>query len=325
MNNTVYYDPACSDEQRRRLLFDGQLIVYSPRPSALAFVTFARNMIEEAFAPLDPETAQHRACRSRNTPRSSASSSPSSSTIRKRRSTCRGSFRRAHQRSREDLLRRAQDEELDESGLPHDRHRVRVAPASRHVVLEPPGCRSIGGYRSTRSSPRTPWRSIRVTGASQSRTARAAITTINGTSCIAARTSRSWSRKILGPCRSRRSRSNASPSYVWSAPVGGVIMFSGAQLHSSVPNTSGKTRFSFDFRVVHEDDVSEKRGAPIVDEECTGTTMRDYLRGTDLLRAFPTASWPCTMMGQRQTGSRCISQRLSPAPPVRLRARVLVA
>jgi len=23
-------------------------------------------------------------------------------------------------------------------------------------------------------------------------------------------------------------------------------------------------------------------GAPIVDEECTGTTMRDYLRGTEL-------------------------------------------
>jgi hypothetical protein len=65
-------------------------------------------------------------------------------------------------------------------------------------------------------------------------------------------------------------------------PAGGVILFSGAQMHSSVPNTSGKTRFSIDFRVVHEDDVREKNGAPIVDEECTGTTMRDYLRGTDL-------------------------------------------
>lgn len=65
-------------------------------------------------------------------------------------------------------------------------------------------------------------------------------------------------------------------------PAGGIILFSGAQMHSSVPNTSGKTRFSIDFRVVHEDDVKAKGGAPIVDEECTGTTMRDYLRGTDL-------------------------------------------
>lgn len=67
-------------------------------------------------------------------------------------------------------------------------------------------------------------------------------------------------------------------------PPGGIILFSGAQLHSSVPNTSGKTRFSIDFRVVHLDDVKEKKGAPIVDEACTGTTMRDYLRGTDLTR-----------------------------------------
>jgi hypothetical protein len=57
--NTIYYDPAFSDEQRRRSLFDGQLIVYAPRPSSLAFVTFARNMIREAFASLDPETAQY--------------------------------------------------------------------------------------------------------------------------------------------------------------------------------------------------------------------------------------------------------------------------
>jgi hypothetical protein len=53
-------------------------------------------------------------------------------------------------------------------------------------------------------------------------------------------------------------------------------------MHSSVPNTSGKTRFSIDFRVVNVDDVAAKRGAPVVDEECTGTTLRDFLRVTDL-------------------------------------------
>jgi ectoine hydroxylase-related dioxygenase (phytanoyl-CoA dioxygenase family) len=65
-------------------------------------------------------------------------------------------------------------------------------------------------------------------------------------------------------------------------PVGGTILFSGAQLHSTVPNDSGRTRFSIDFRTVHYDDVVERRGAPNVDSECTGTTMRDYLRGSDL-------------------------------------------
>jgi ectoine hydroxylase-related dioxygenase (phytanoyl-CoA dioxygenase family) len=65
-------------------------------------------------------------------------------------------------------------------------------------------------------------------------------------------------------------------------PAGGIILFSGAQMHSSVPNTSGKTRFSIDFRIVHVEDALSNRGAPRVDEQCTGTTMRDYLRTTDL-------------------------------------------
>ena len=65
-------------------------------------------------------------------------------------------------------------------------------------------------------------------------------------------------------------------------PPGGLLIFSAAQLHSSVENTSGRTRFSIDFRTVHRDDVRDFRGAPNVDSHCTGSTMGDYLRGTDL-------------------------------------------
>ena len=64
--------------------------------------------------------------------------------------------------------------------------------------------------------------------------------------------------------------------------VGGAYQFSAAQMHSTVPNTSGLTRYSIDFRTVHIDDVIARVGAPNVDSACTGTTMRDYLRGTDL-------------------------------------------
>jgi hypothetical protein len=63
---------------------------------------------------------------------------------------------------------------------------------------------------------------------------------------------------------------------------GGIILFSGAQLHSSVPNTATKTRFSIDLRTVHVDDVAAGLGAPNIDSECTGTTMGDYLRCSDL-------------------------------------------
>ena len=65
-------------------------------------------------------------------------------------------------------------------------------------------------------------------------------------------------------------------------PVGGIIIFSAAQLHSSVPNTSGKTRFSLDFRTVNYDDAKAKRGAPNIDSACTGTSLRDFLRASDL-------------------------------------------
>jgi hypothetical protein len=64
-------------------------------------------------------------------------------------------------------------------------------------------------------------------------------------------------------------------------PVGGAYLFSAAQLHSTVPNTSKVTRYSIDFRTVHLDDVLGQVGARNVDSECTGTTMGDYLRGTD--------------------------------------------
>jgi hypothetical protein len=63
--------------------------------------------------------------------------------------------------------------------------------------------------------------------------------------------------------------------------VGGAYQFSAAQLHSTVPNTSGKTRYSIDFRTVHLGDVLGRTGARNVDADCTGTTMGDYLRGTD--------------------------------------------
>jgi len=66
--------------------------------------------------------------------------------------------------------------------------------------------------------------------------------------------------------------------------AGGVLLFSGNQLHSTVPNTSGRTRFSIDFRVVDIDDVIARREAPNVDSECTGTTLRDFLRASDLQR-----------------------------------------
>jgi hypothetical protein len=65
---------------------------------------------------------------------------------------------------------------------------------------------------------------------------------------------------------------------------GAAYQFSSAQLHSTVPNTSDLTRYSIDFRTVHLDDVWSRTGAPNIDSACTGTSMVDFLKGTDFSR-----------------------------------------
>src|SRR5690606_5037318 len=62
---------------------------------------------------------------------------------------------------------------------------------------------------------------------------------------------------------------------------GSFILFSGAQLHSSIPNMTDATRFSIDFRTTDIADLKDFRGAPNVDSACTGTNLGDFLRGDD--------------------------------------------
>ena len=62
---------------------------------------------------------------------------------------------------------------------------------------------------------------------------------------------------------------------------GEVLLFSGAQLHASIPNTSGRARFSVDFRTVNVPDLLAGRGAPLVDVNCTGTAIRDFINVAD--------------------------------------------
>jgi hypothetical protein len=64
-------------------------------------------------------------------------------------------------------------------------------------------------------------------------------------------------------------------------PPGGVLLFSGAQLHTSIPNTSGRARYSIDFRTVDVRDLLAGRGAPLVDAACTGTAIRDFRNVAD--------------------------------------------
>jgi hypothetical protein len=71
------------------------------------------------------------------------------------------------------------------------------------------------------------------------------------------------------------------PDVRFVVPPGGIIVFSGAQLHSTVPNTTNMVRWSIDFRTVNIDDVVSKRGAPNTDSASTGTSLCDFLRVAD--------------------------------------------
>lgn len=74
----------------------------------------------------------------------------------------------------------------------------------------------------------------------------------------------------------------AGPDIRVVCPPGGIVLFSGAQMHSSVENTSGKTRFSVDFRTANARDLAAQGGAPNLDSECTGTCLREFRRASDL-------------------------------------------
>jgi hypothetical protein len=60
-----------------------------------------------------------------------------------------------------------------------------------------------------------------------------------------------------------------------------TILFSASHLHATVPNTSGMTRFSIDFRTIHIGDLENSRQSPNIDNASKGTTLRDFLRGSD--------------------------------------------
>jgi hypothetical protein len=78
-------------------------------------------------------------------------------------------------------------------------------------------------------------------------------------------------------------------SFIVNGAPGSLTLFSAAQLHGSATNRSGESRFSIDFRTVHLEDVCSGNGAPNIDAECTGTTIGDYLRASDL--AHIPAEW----------------------------------
>jgi hypothetical protein len=64
--------------------------------------------------------------------------------------------------------------------------------------------------------------------------------------------------------------------------AGDLMVFSTCQLHSSSPNEIDQIRFSYDLRTLNLEDLREDRGPENLDGKATGTTLKDFLRVSDL-------------------------------------------
>jgi len=62
---------------------------------------------------------------------------------------------------------------------------------------------------------------------------------------------------------------------------GDLLCFSGAHLHASTPNESGRARFSIEVRTVHEADLARRRGAPNVDGSAPHVAVTWFRRVSD--------------------------------------------
>ena len=222
-----------SDAQRRKHLFNGQLFVFSPCPSALTFCQFARQMIEEAFAPLEPTEAQH-----------SLPVEEYVAILAKLKPTFI-----AHPQSKHFIQSILKELRCDLSktyfNIPH----LRTVTSGEYLTSDntyvPP-------HRDTGYSAFCPvnwWLPIY---------------DIEPENALAFHP-RYWSQPVNSAVKPSRAEDPPESTQVrLICNVGGIVLFSGAQMHSTVPNRSGRTRFSIDFRTVHINhinDVAAQAGA----------------------------------------------------------------
>jgi phytanoyl-CoA dioxygenase PhyH len=279
--STIYFDSPYTDEERRQRLYDGQLFVYSACPGAMSLCALAREMSEEAFAPLDPRDAQH-----------SLPVEEYAAILAK----LKPAFIH-HPRAKQYIQGMLQDLGCDLDKVYLDVPRLRTMTHGDYFKVGL--AYAFHPHRDTwYSAPFSqinwwlPVYDIEANSALAFHPRYWSQPVRNGSSSYNYYEWNATSRKIAAQQIKTDTRIQPHPEEPLElepqvrvvSQVGGVTLFSGAQLHSTVPNTSGRTRFSIDFRTVHIDDVVAKRGALNIDSACTGTTLRDFLRGSDFVR-----------------------------------------
>jgi hypothetical protein len=279
MNNAVLFDADTHDDLRRQSLYAGQLSVYSASPSSLALSQFAAHLAEAAFAPLDPRQAQY-----------SLPVEQYAAIL----AELKPEFIH-HPKSKELVRGILQEHGCDLEKTYFDVPRMRTATAQEYLTT---GIAfAFHPHRDTwYSAPMSqinwwlPIYPIEPGNGMAFHPRYWAQPLKNGSASYNYQEWVKTSRFIAAQQIGQDSRKQPTPEEPVEldpqiriiTPVGGLTLFSGAQLHSSVPNLTNVTRFSIDFRTVHVDDVLAQRGAPNIDSACTGTTLGDFLRASDL-------------------------------------------
>jgi hypothetical protein len=274
----VFIDADMPDDERRARLYAGDIFLFTPTPAAKELVALGRRMLEEAFAPIDP-----RAIHQHKTPEEVAAILAVLKPAFIHHPDCKRLLPEVLAERGVDLAKTYFDVPRMRSAYPSDFLSSGIAYAfhpHRDTWYSAPMCQlnwwlpifpvdpnnGMGFYPRHFEDP--------VENNSEIYNYYEWNTKNRASAAQHVKSDTREQPKPQGPVDKINFR------YV--PPPGGLILFSGAQLHETVENTTGIARYSIDFRTVHVDDVREKRGARNVDSKCTGTTMRDYLRATDL-------------------------------------------
>ena len=276
---TVSFDGPGDDVGRRARVYAGEILVHRPTTTSLEFCDFARALLDEAFAPLEPQAAQH-----------SLSVQQYVSVLADLKP------RFIHHPESKRFIRQL----LAELGCAPDETYFdvpRLRSSTSDGYLTTGIAYAFHPHRDTwYSAPMCQinwWMPVYEIEASNAMAFHPRYWSASVPNSSANYDYQRWNAtnrfsaaKHVGTDLREQPKAlipiEAEPDLRVLPPVGGLLMFSAAQLHSSVPNTSGRTRFSIDFRTVNVSDARELRGAPNRDSYCSGTAMPDYLRISDL-------------------------------------------
>lgn len=276
--HTVYIDSGSGERERLERLYAGELLVFTPRPSTIALCDFAREMIEDAFAPHAPLEAQYHM--------------PVEEWVG-RFAPVKPAF--IHHPRTKGLIR----DILVEMGCDADETYMDV-PRLRGVTSDGYLTSGVGyahhPHRDTwYSAPMAqlnwwlPIYPFETTSSMAFHPRYWAEGVENGSGSFNyyewnAVGRKDASKHITSDTRKQpkaEQHVELEPQVRVVCDVGGILLFSAAHMHSTVPNTSGRARFSIDFRTVNLADLRAGRSAPNVDSSPTGTSLRDFVRASD--------------------------------------------